>query len=105
MIFLPHKQQYTYSDKTDDNPILSVIFNPSDARSEYAIFINLKLSAVQDLFDKMGNASDSSFMIMNKNGLQITQSDRPNSFLDAGSQYFIYIYCTVSRAFRTWRTR
>lgn len=85
MIFLPHKQQYTYSDKTYDNPILSLILNPSDARSEYAIFINLKLSAVQDLFDKMGNASDSSFMIMNKNGLQITQSDRPNSFLDARS--------------------
>ncbi|WP_136605143.1 AraC family transcriptional regulator [Paenibacillus dokdonensis] len=87
MIFLPHKQQYVYSNKKYDNPILSLIFNPSDARSEYAIFINLKLSSLQELIDKMGNPPDSTFLITNKNGILITRSDRPDSFLDAASRF------------------
>lgn len=85
MIFLPHRQQYVYSGKRYDNPILSLIFIPSDARSEYAIFINLKLSALQDLFDKMGNSPESSFMVTNKNGILITRSDKPDAFMDAAS--------------------
>lgn len=85
MIFLPHRQQYVYSGKRYDNPILSLIFIPSDARSEYAIYINLKLSSLQEMFDKMGNSPESSFMITNKNGILITRSDRPDSFMDAAS--------------------
>ncbi|WP_236575867.1 MULTISPECIES: helix-turn-helix domain-containing protein [Paenibacillus] len=85
MIFLPHRQQYVYSGKHYDNPILSLIFIPSDARSEYAIFINLKLSALQELFDKMGGSPESSFMVTNKNGILITRSDKPEAFMDAAS--------------------
>ncbi|MEI0737184.1 hypothetical protein VQ056_11790 [Paenibacillus sp. JTLBN-2024] len=49
------------------------------------IFINLKLSALQDLFDKMGNSPESSFMVTNKNGILITRSDKPDAFMDAAS--------------------
>lgn len=87
MIFLPHKQEYIYSGKRYENPILSLIFTESAAKSEYALFINLKLSALQELFDKMGNSLDSSFMIADKNGVVIARSDRPDAFLDSSASH------------------
>ncbi|MCQ6557364.1 AraC family transcriptional regulator [Paenibacillus mendelii] len=90
MIFLPHKQEYVYSGKRYENPILSLIFTESDSKSEYAIFINLKLTSLQDLFDRMGQSPDSSFMIADKNGVVIARSDQPNAFLDStASQSFV----------------
>lgn len=90
MIFLPHKQQYVYNNKTYENHILSLIFTLSDAKTEYAIFINLKLSAVQDLFNKMGNSEHSNFMIVDKNGVNIIHGERPGWFMsNIGSQPYI----------------
>jgi len=90
MIFLPHKQEYDYYGKHYANPVLSLIFTETDAQSDYAIFINLKLTSLQDLFDKMGQSPDSSFMIADKNGVVIARSDQPDAFLDSSaSQSFV----------------
>ncbi|GGD84932.1 helix-turn-helix domain-containing protein [Paenibacillus nasutitermitis] len=90
MIFLPHKQEYTYNGKRYENRILSLIFTETDAKSDYAIFINLKLTSLQELFDEMGQSSDSSFMIADKNGVVIARSDQPDAFLDSSaSQSFV----------------
>jgi len=90
MVFLPHKQLYVYNNKIYENDLLSLIFTISDAKTEYAIFINIKLSAVQDLFNKMGNSAYSNFMIVDKNGVNIIHGERPGWFMsNIGSQSYI----------------
>lgn len=90
MVFLPHKQVYAYDNKNYENHLLSLIFTLSDAKTEYAIFINLKLNAVQDLFNKMGNSAYSNFMIVDKNGVNIIHGERPGWFMsDISGQPFI----------------
>lgn len=90
MIFLPHKQEYVYNGKEFNNPILSLILTLSDAKTEYAIFLNLKISAVQDLFNKMGNSDYSNFIIVDKNGVNIIHSKQPDWFMtNIGNQLFI----------------
>lgn len=88
MLFLPHLQSYVYDSKSYNNHILSLIFTYSGTKN--AIFINLELRAVLDLFNKMGNSAYSNFMIVDKKGLNIINSKQPDLFMhDNSDQEFI----------------
>ncbi|WP_053375102.1 helix-turn-helix domain-containing protein [Paenibacillus sp. FJAT-27812] len=90
MIFLPHKQSYVYESKAYDNNILSLIFTYSGGNNGYAIFINLELNAILDLFNKMGNSAYSNFIIVDKSGLNIINGSKPDLFLhDTSDQDYI----------------
>ncbi|MGG1633342.1 helix-turn-helix domain-containing protein [Paenibacillus sp. NRS-1760] len=90
MIFLPHKQSYIYESKAYDNNLLSLIFTYSGSKNGYAIFINLELNAILELFNKMGNSVYSNFIIVDKNGLNIINGSKPELFLhDTSDQAYI----------------
>lgn len=92
MTFLPHTQSYTYRSKDYNDDILSLIFTYSGAKNGngYAIFINLKLDAIRDLFNKMEGSDYSNFIIVDKQGLNLINGKHPDLFMhDSKDQAFI----------------
>ncbi|WP_438349470.1 helix-turn-helix domain-containing protein [Paenibacillus sp. FA6] len=90
MTFLPHTQRYTYRSKVYNDDILSLIFTYSGAKNGNAIFINLKLDAIRDLFNKMEGSDYSNFIIVDKHGLNIINGKHPDLFMqDSKDQTFI----------------
>ncbi|GFZ83310.1 hypothetical protein GCM10008018_31590 [Paenibacillus marchantiophytorum] len=90
MLFLPHQQSYIYDSKPYVSNILSLIFTYSGSRNGHAIFINLELKSIQDLFNKMGSTAYSNFIIVDKQGVNILNSNQPEQFMhDRSKQDFI----------------
>ena len=101
MIFLPHQQKFTYESKVYNNDLLSLIFlYSSESKKDYAIFINLKLDAIRDLFNKMGGSAYSNFIIVDKQGRTIINNKQPERFMQ-GSKEHSYISEVIQSGTRT----